>query len=103
MDTNAWEFAREKVCPGQNVRNWTVAKGYVGEDFVVRGVEQDTLSVELPSGRTLSVNARDFRLVGQQWADYVAGRVQRHALRDVSQRTKYVISILHQLGYPTGR
>lgn len=98
-DTNAWEFIQSRLRPGMPIRNWTVANGYIGEDFTVRELGPRSLLVELLDGKALTVAAADFLLVGGRWVDYVARRLPRHALRDASQRTKYVISILHQLGY----
>jgi hypothetical protein len=95
----AWEFARRLLRPGMVIQNWTVASGHVGEDFTVREIGSQSLLVELPKSSTLTISSADFLMVGQRWGDYLARRFPRHALRDSSQRTKYVISILHQLGY----
>ena len=38
----------------------------------------------------------DIEKVYQLWDDYRQGRLARHCLRDVTQHSKYIISLLHQ-------
>ena len=97
---DVWAQVRGQLQSGVTIRNWTVASGYVGSDFIVAEVGPDHVRVDLGGGRTRRVAASDFVEVGHCWADYCAGELRRDQISDhPNVNTKYVISILHHIGF----
>ena len=90
-----WELLCRGLSSPQQVRNWTAWSGYLGEDFtaVCRGAE---IVCTLPSGSVISVPRGDFERVYEMWSGYLAGRVRRVDIREVTRSSKYIISMFHQ-------
>jgi hypothetical protein len=97
MRDNAWDEVRREVSAGDLIKNWTAAKGYYGEDFVVEDVGAYSLEVRLGSDSIRTVTARDFDVVSPHWDDYCAGHFPRGDFTPLTMNSKYVISILHIL------
>jgi hypothetical protein len=97
-NADLWKTVTEHLTSGATVRNWTAAKGYFGEDFVVKSIEPDHLVVAAPGAENEQhVPRKDFELVDKVWGGYCSGAVKRQQLRDMTRFSKYVVSILHQV------
>jgi hypothetical protein len=93
-----WRTVTESVAPGDTIRNWTAAKGYLGDDFVVKSISSGHIVIEAPGAENEQrVAKKDFDLVYGVWGGYCSGAVQRQQLRDATRFSKYVVSILHHV------
>ena len=85
---------------GEKVKNWTVLKGFFGEDFYISDISNDYIIVKPISAIHLQkIYRRDFDYMISIWEDYLKGRIERHEIRENTRNSKYVISILHHIGY----
>jgi hypothetical protein len=99
MDENfniVWNDIQSRLMTGSTIRVWSVANNYnLNGAFRVEAVEPGAVTVS--SDRTSfprRIAMSDFANVHARWADYCAGRLPRHELRDLSQNTTYIIGIL---------
>jgi hypothetical protein len=70
-NADLWKTVTEHLTSGATVRNWTAAKGYFGEDFVVKSIEPDHLVVAAPGAENEQhVPRKDFELVDKVWGGY---------------------------------
>jgi hypothetical protein len=89
-----WATIQRQGTPGTVIPNWTRDSEAIGDDFSIVRVTATAVHVTPPK---LEVTRNDFAKVFELWPGYVAGRVQRSEIRDMTQRSKYIISILHWL------
>jgi hypothetical protein len=96
--TEVWSDIRRRLRVDTIIRNWSV-HGYTGKTFDILSVDNTVIRVSSPrmqdKGKGLLVSRGEFESFFPLWPDYKGGRVQRKDLTAVSQRTTYVISILH--------
>jgi hypothetical protein len=93
-----WQRLQHELTSGTVVSNWTAAKGYLGDSFTIVAVRDDRVAVDSPGAKNVQmVPRRDFEAVYEVWKDYLADRIPRYALRDLTRFSKYIISILHHL------
>ena len=94
----AWDEVQQRVRAGLQVQHWSKDKGDLQGRFTVDGVSQNRIEISSKSisGRR-RISRADFEAVAKEWPTYLAGNVTRHDLRDSSQNTTYVISLLHWL------
>ncbi len=99
-----WQSIRNQLSPGTAVRNWTAAKGYLGDDFKVVAVSDTEVVVDPPNAESLQhIQRGDFEVTYDAWPQYCSGELQRQQLRDLTRFSKYTISILRHLeGYGGG-
>lgn len=98
QQTDIWQTLQERLTPGTRVRNWTVLKGYLGDDFTIESVSRNGIGVNAPNAKHLQlVPEEDFRYMHSIWASYCAGNVPRKKIADNSRFSKYTISILKRL------
>lgn len=84
------------------VRNWTVNRGYFGDDIIIQAVGENFVEVAAPDSKTGEVTSvrvpqQDFEYVYTNWDAYLAGDMTRHELRDNCRNTRYVIDVLRHL------
>lgn len=93
-----WEQLRATLGAGNAISNWTVAKGFLGDDFIVKGVADTFVQVEVPTAENIqTVPKRAFEETYLVWDEYCAGRVARHQIRDVTRHSTYTISIIKHI------
>ena len=83
---------------GEQIRNWTVFRGYLGDTFTIAAASSSHVEIEVPAtGNIRRVPFRDFKIVEKIWKDYVSGEFPRHKFTSLTFNSKYVISILRHL------
>lgn len=91
-----WGLLQRTMASPIVIRNWTQAGGYLGEDFVAQHRGTHVVCV-LRSERRIKVPKGDFQAVYRLWSAYTRGTVLRKDIVAVTFRSKYIISILHQV------
>ena len=95
-----WRSLQTELKKPTKITNWTRKKGVIGEGFTAHAKDPDHITCTIMSGTELNVPRRDFRLVYENWEDYLAERILRsdlaHGKTGNSRFTKYTISITHQ-------
>jgi hypothetical protein len=96
--SDTWSAIQNSLNPGEKVKNWTAAKGYLGDSFSITRVSSEYVVVSSPEAKNeQSVPKRDFEKLYTIWGSYCAGSVQRQEIRDMTHFSKYIISILHHI------
>jgi hypothetical protein len=91
-----WNLITSKLKSEAIIKNWTVAKGFFGEEFKAIYEEGNFIKCKVPSAKNeQKPRKKDFKLIFDNWHDYLQGKVKRPELRDKSRNTKYTISIIH--------
>lgn len=87
--------AIDALTVGEEIKNWTIHGGYLGDSFRVFAIRPGYVEVEAPHARTIPhIPRSEFEKVDRLWDDYVSRRMPRHAIRDQTRFSKYIISIL---------
>lgn len=95
---DTWNSIQSDLGPGAQVKNWTAAKGYLGDIFTIAHVSPGYIVVSSPEAENAqSVPKQDFEKLHGVWSGYCAGSIQRQDIRDMTRFSKYIISILHQM------
>lgn len=95
---DTWNSIQNNLGPGTQVKNWTAAKGYLGDIFTIVRVSPEYVVVSSPEAENeQSVPKQDFQKLYIVWSGYCAGSVQRQNIRDMTRFSKYIISILHHI------
>ncbi len=93
-----WKKLQSQLYSGLTIRNWTAAKGYLGDEFIVASISSDVIIVESPNAINLqNISKGDFEIMFNNWEEYCSGRLQRQHLRDQTRFSKYTMSIIKQL------
>ncbi len=97
--SDAWLHIRSGISPDTKIRNWTAAKGYLGDDFSIVRVDSNHVEVNAPNAETIQrVGKSDFKFMFANWEAYCTGKVKRQALVKKTRVSKYTMSILKHLG-----
>jgi len=84
----------------KKIKNWTMKKGYFGEDFTAQAISNPTTggAIECTTlkGTKMTAHFDDFHIVYKNWEGYLSGRIQRKEFMKRSFVVKYTISIIHQ-------
>ena len=93
-----WGVLQSNLRPGDVIRNWTAARGYLGDTFEVVLVKSDCVVSQAPNAETFQrVPRKDFDLIYRKWGDYIAGTVLRKEFMTDTRVSKYTISIISHL------
>lgn len=93
-----WRQIQRDISVGDTIENWTQHRGYSGDEFIIRVMDTRFIEVESPDAENSQrVPREDFSAVYELWGDYLARRVPRYQIRDLTRFSKYIISILHQV------
>lgn len=94
-----WQALQSGLTTGSQVKNWTAAKGYLGDSFKVINVSSSHIDVDSPKAETVQrVSKADFEFMYNNWNAYCAGKTKRTDLVKFTRVSKYTISILRHLG-----
>ena len=102
MGKEIWQVVSENLQAGMTVRNWTVNRGYLGDDIIIQDIGENFVEVAAPDSKTGEVTSvrvpqQDFEYVYTNWDAYLAGDMTRHELRANCRNTRYVIDVLRHL------
>jgi hypothetical protein len=86
-----WINLQTCLKPGTEIENWNTYNGYLGEDLTINKVDPNYISVDPP--RVLDIQVVPKEGFEQVWQDYRALRLKRSELRDMTNYSKYIISI----------
>ncbi|HJV74732.1 MAG TPA: hypothetical protein VJ654_10960 [Noviherbaspirillum sp.] len=96
--SSTWQSIQASLRPGDNIPNWTAAKGYLGDSFRIFAVSSSAIEIDSPGADTLQrVSRKDMEFMYDRWADYCAGHVTRSTLCKYTRVSKYSMSILKYL------
>ena len=91
-----WNELITTLKPDTEISNWTAFNGYLGDTMEIVEVKEKMIVVESPNAKNLQrISKRDVEKIWQIWPAYLAGKVQRQEIRDLTRHSKYIISILH--------
>jgi hypothetical protein len=91
-----WEELLNRLVPGTKIRIWNPYNGYLGEDSTIVASEPDFISINPPRvWESQQIPRHEFKLVWDSWPDYLALRLQRQKIHNLTEHSKYIISILH--------
>lgn len=97
--SEVWLRVRTGLAPGVKIRNWTAAKGFLGDEFSIVRVESSHVEINSPNAETIQrVGKNDFEVMFSNWEAYCTGRLKRQALVRQTRVSKYTMSILKHLG-----
>lgn len=89
-----WSNLQSNLKPGVLIRNWTVAKGYLGDDFKIISISSTHVDVDSPNAETIQrVSKKDFEVMFNNWEQYCSGKVKRQELVSKTRVSKYTMSI----------
>lgn len=95
---DTWNSIQNNLGPGAQVRNWTAAKGYLGDIFTIVRVSSGHVVISSPDAKNeQSVPKQDFQKLHGVWIGYCERSIQRQDIRDMTRFSKYIISILHHI------
>jgi hypothetical protein len=100
--SEVWTAVRGKLQPGERVRNWTAAKGFLGDDFTVVRIDSSHIEIDAPNAETIQrVSKKDFEVMFDHWSVYCSGQMKRQDLIKLTRVSKYTMSILRHLNVQT--
>jgi hypothetical protein len=92
-----WSHLKTFLVTRRNIRNWTVLKSYVGDDFeAVNDFGKVIVYADSASAFQQLIQRQDFKLIFDNWQKYIEGTISREELCQSSRFTKYTISIIHE-------
>jgi hypothetical protein len=93
-----WCDLQSKLYPGLPIKNWTAAKGYLGDEFTITHVLSTHVAVAVPGIRNiLRVAKKDFEIMFDNWVPYCSGKLRRKDIAGMTRVSKYTMSILRHL------
>ena len=91
-----WKNLQISLKPGSEIKNWNPYNGYLGDTLNINTIYLDKISVDPPRvWKTQIIPKEDFVQVWEVWSDYKALRLERSIIRDLTNHSKYIISIFH--------
>lgn len=93
-----WQTLPLKLKPDAKIKNWTAAKGYLGNEFTVLSVSDTMVEVDPPKANDRQrVSRQDFEVTFDNWDTYCSGQLPRQELVQLTRNSKYTISIIKHL------
>lgn len=88
----------QQLSPNTTIKNWTVAKNYLGDTFVIMEITDHIVIVNTPNAQLLqNVAKKDFEYMHQNWNAYCSGNITRTVLCQHTRVSKYTMSILRHI------
>ena len=95
-----WLTVQGQLRPGEKIRNWTAAKGFLGDNFRIVHIDANHIDVDAPNAETIQrVRKSDFEVMHNNWAAYCSGQMSRQALVKLTRVSKYTMSVLKHLDF----
>lgn len=93
-----WSDLQARLEVGVTIKNWTSAKGYLGDQFKIMAVTVNGVEIDSPKAKNLQyIQKGDFEVMYSNWDAYCSGKLQRQELRDLTRFSKYTMSIIKHL------
>lgn len=93
-----WSKLQSNLISGSLIRNWTMKKAYLGDQFKIISVAATHVEVDSPEAETIQrVSRKDFEIMFDNWNSYCSGELQRKKLVSLTRVSKYTMSILKHL------
>lgn len=90
-----WKTLQEQLTVNTVIKNWTVVKGYLGDDFKIIAISSNTVKIDSPNAKTVqNVSKEDFKVMFDNWEDYCSKRLRRKELTELTRVSKYSMSII---------
>lgn len=88
----------QQLSPNTTIKNWTVAKNYLGDFFEITKISDHNVTVVTPNAeRPQNVSINDFEYMHQNWNAYCSGNITRTELCQHTRVSKYTMSILRHI------
>ena len=71
--------------------------GRATSEFEIVDINPNEVIVKPKSGKSRKIPASEFEKVFSRWREYLSGRFARNELRNLTQNSTYIITILHLL------
>lgn len=98
-----WSELQARLKVEAPIKNWTLAKGFLGDIFRIAAVTADGVKVDSPRAKNLQhIQKGDFEVMYNNWDAYCSGKLRRQELRDLTRFSKYTISIIKYLEDASG-
>ena len=93
-----WSELQTKLKPRVTVKNWTAAKGYLGDQFTIVVVSTNCVEIDSPNAENRQyVPKGDFEVMYNNWDAYCSKKLQRQELIVMTRFSKYTMSIIKHL------
>ena len=93
-----WQALPLKLKSGTKIKNWTTAKGYLGDEFAILSVSDKALEINTANAKNVQrVSRQDFEVTFENWDAYCSGKLPRQELAQMTRNSKYTISIIKHL------
>lgn len=90
-----WSDLQTRLKPGDSIRNWTVKKGFLGDEFRIRAVSETFVKVDAPNAENFQhVPKKDFEVMYDNWEAYNSEQLTRGGLVQMTRFSKYTMSII---------
>ena len=91
-----WNDLQIYLEPGNEIENWNTYHGYLGEHLTIKEVDPNYISVDPPRvWATQMIPKEGFEKIWYAWEEYTNLRLKRGEIGELTDSTKYIISILH--------
>lgn len=84
----------QRVRPIGRTNAWSIA-GKTRSTFEITDIEAGSVTVQPDSGARRRISKSDFAKVFERWTDYKTEHLPRQDLREISQNSTYILTILH--------
>ena len=93
-----WTDLQTNIKSGATIKNWTAAKGYLGDEFKVLSVAENRITIETPEAENIqNVSKKEFEVMYNNWDAYCSKQIQRKELTKLTRFSKYTMSIIKHL------
>lgn len=90
-----WNNIQTTLKPGTEIKNWNTYHGYLGDSLTIKEVDPNYISLDPPRVWDTQVLPKEgFKKIWHVWADYRALRLKRGEIGELTDSSKYIISIL---------
>ena len=91
-----WSKLQVALKPGTEIKNWNAYNGYLGDNLTINTVDPKFISIDPPRvWGPQAIYRDDFEQIWILWNDYLALRLKRVRMRELSNQSKFIISIFH--------
>lgn len=81
-----WKNLQANLKDGSNIKNWTAAKGYLGDEFKIIDVSSNCVEIESPNAKTIQpVRKSDFEVMFNNWDAYCSKELRRGNLTKLTR------------------
>lgn len=90
-----WKICQTNLTAGLTIPNWSVSGEIKVKEFRVNEVYDSEISFISPTAKNIQIAAkRDFENIFAVWEEYKSGNLPRYRIRDISNKSTYVIAAI---------